>query len=713
MQHKKLLSGNIRRLILAGVSFFIFLISFTLLYCQDFEISVLDPEIHGVTTVNIVDLNNDRLPDIAAFEGGKHANGRQLFAWYQAPGWIKHDFDPGFHPGPFIGDSEFADIDKDGDMDLILPEDKHSGNLPLPANLYWFENPFVPTGSATTVWKKHVIDSDIADGMHLGDVKAAFLDEDDKIDVVVRHLGNNNELLLCFQNSPDDWQVLKLPGLPRREGMNVADLDHDKIADIVLNGYVLFGEIPRKGVYQQVIFDKNWINKEGNLSNSSKNAYADLNGDGKKDLLVSGAEGGEVYLAWYDLPEDPRTQPWTRHIIEDHFTANHQALTCDFDMDGDNDVFVGLSFGKKGIYLWLNDGTGLTWTKKEIDPEYGMYYGMVGDLGHDGDLDIVGPRSYSRDNPVIILENKSSLGTRKWERLADMPEKKGEHASFIHGDKIYIFGGIANHTGGSPDILSYNMERNSWNLEETWTGYVHHFTTNASIYGDEVWICGGKPDNDNTGVKSVNVYNKATGEWRSGPDLPKVSWGGPAVIVNDKLHVIGGAQGKKLTMDHHYVLDLKKEKKGWKKASVLPKPVVHAAGIEFQGEIWIIGGEIEHAHTGDRPWVQVYNPETDSWREGPDLPKPRSHLEWSTFNWNGKIYTFNGVDSSKPEGIRAQDEVYVYDPEVGHWMLWGLLPHNFVSISAIAHDGYVYITGGGYNDWFDGTMLETWRIHLD
>jgi len=242
---------------------FLFLI-FTIenIPAQEFEIIILDPGNSGVTTVNIADLNNDELPDIATFEGGKHAEGRQLFSWYQAPDWIKHEFYPDYYPGPFIGDSEFADVDKDGDLDLILPEDKHSGNLPLPANLYWFENPFIPTGKATTTWKKHFIDTNILNGMHLGDIDVAYLDDDDKIDVIVRHLGNNNELLLYFQDSPDDWQVVKLPDQPQREGLDVFDLDNDQIPDIVMNGYVLFGKVPRFGIYQQVIFDNNWMNKE-------------------------------------------------------------------------------------------------------------------------------------------------------------------------------------------------------------------------------------------------------------------------------------------------------------------------------------------------------------------------------------------------------------------------------------------------------------------
>jgi len=101
--------------------------------------------------------------------------------------------------------------------------------------------------------------------------------------------------LLFFQDSPDEWTIVKQPGQPAREGLIVVDLDHDHFLDLVMNGYVLFANNPRQGDYQKVVFDENWINKEGNLSNSTKNSYADLNGDGKKEYIFGRTRATEPY----------------------------------------------------------------------------------------------------------------------------------------------------------------------------------------------------------------------------------------------------------------------------------------------------------------------------------------------------------------------------------------------------------------------------------
>ena len=37
---------------------------------------------------------------------------------------------------------------------------------------------------------------------------------------------------------------------------------------------------------------------------------------------------------------------------------------------------------------------------------------IMGDIGNDGDMDIVGPNTYSKESKILILENNASAGTR-------------------------------------------------------------------------------------------------------------------------------------------------------------------------------------------------------------------------------------------------------------------------------------------------------------
>jgi len=54
------------------------------------------------------------------------------------------------------------------------------------------------------------------------------------------------------------------------------------------------------------------------------------------------------------------------------------------------------------VYCNMN-GDGLSWNATEVS-DLGIYTGVIGDIGNDGDLDIVGSRSYWK-GPIEIWEN--------------------------------------------------------------------------------------------------------------------------------------------------------------------------------------------------------------------------------------------------------------------------------------------------------------------
>ena len=358
------------------------------------------PEIAGVTSVNVGDIDRDGLPDIAVFEGGKHNKGTQYFAWFEAPHWKRHDFHTD-KPGTFIGDTEMADINDDGWLDIVVPRDNHSVGA---GDLYWYEN---PGHGAKGEWIRHVIYRDQSDTFHQGDIEIADMDNDGKLDVVCRHLGRRR-VRVCLQNSADDWTTRSFD-VRDREGMKLADVDRDGVMDIVLNGFWWAGPAGgwRHGTYEEYVIDTDFYSaKAQRLNNSTKNGLGDFNGDGRIDVGMVSAEGNKVCLAVYLAPMRPREDPWRKVLIKNEFGNCHQLEVGDLDLDGDLDLVGGRSFGEKDVYVWYNDGDGTTWTEQIVDRDAGMYSGVIGDVGGDGDLDIIAPHAYSKGQPVWIIENK-------------------------------------------------------------------------------------------------------------------------------------------------------------------------------------------------------------------------------------------------------------------------------------------------------------------
>jgi hypothetical protein len=128
-----------------------------------FSAKVALPGVEGVTSVNVGGINRDGLADIAAFEGGKHNKGRQHFAWFEAPQWTRHEFHSS-KPGTFIGDSEMADINGDGRLDV--------GLVSAEGNKVCLAVYLAPERPRKGAWQRHVIRDDFGNchQLEVGDI---------------------------------------------------------------------------------------------------------------------------------------------------------------------------------------------------------------------------------------------------------------------------------------------------------------------------------------------------------------------------------------------------------------------------------------------------------------------------------------------------------------------------------------------------------------
>ncbi len=374
-----------------------------------FEHVVIDKDAIGHREVG--DIDQDGFNDIAAVnsEGSEHS-----IVWYEYPDWKRHRIVGISRFSDYKAyrscDMELADIDGDGDLDVVgrigRPEDDRDG-----INC-WFENPGPGKNPAEGEWKRH----DIGESYYAKDLEVADLNGDGRQDVVARAL---NAKLHIYLQEGSSWKERVLE-ITHHDGMEVADVDRDGDPDIILNGYWMeTPDDPFAGTWLKHDFDKKWyIQKTGEkgawYDNNTKVAVADMNADGRLDIIIDQAEDKGYPVSWYEAPLDPKKGPWVEHVIA-LVDKCHSLKIADFDNDGDLDVFAAempnlVQEAPHPVMIFVNQGDSLKWST-QILADYGNYSAQIGDIDNDGDMDIVGLRNHNRA-PIEMWRNKTSDGQR-------------------------------------------------------------------------------------------------------------------------------------------------------------------------------------------------------------------------------------------------------------------------------------------------------------
>ncbi|CAH2394641.1 conserved hypothetical protein [Mesorhizobium ventifaucium] len=291
----------------------------------------------------------------------------------------------------FTTDGVLADIDGDGDPDIVTADG------PDAVNLVWFENPR-PNGNPThgPSWKRREIG---AVGSWGKDIKAADFDGDGLVDIVVRAPG---EVMIFFQESPSSWTRVGLFFFNLgEEGTAIGDIDGDADVDLVLHG--VWASNPGAAAARDAAL---WRSYElGPFNPAFKALVTDLDQDGRADILTSSSEHTDD-VAWFQPLAGP-TGRWIRHVIQPSVAGAHTLQAADMDGDGDNDVVVGQMHTTEERKLAIHynvDGRGTRWARQVID-DVGLHNGVVADVDRDGDFDIYGA-NWVGNPPVRVWINR-------------------------------------------------------------------------------------------------------------------------------------------------------------------------------------------------------------------------------------------------------------------------------------------------------------------
>jgi hypothetical protein len=342
---------------------------------------------------DVGDIDGDGRNDVVAV-----MEGDTTVQVFRAPMWKRSTLITftGDYRYPRADDFKLADIDCDGDLDVVTrlgkgPSDDGAGIA------VWCEN----FGAGKFV--QHLIGNSPE---YVKDFVVKDFDRDGRPDVAMRM---DSRTQLWLQESGGKWTEVLLKH-PAHEGMEAGDLDGDGDPDLILNGY--WFETPDSPAacraaadYKYHVIDKAWFSQTGDWTkNSCKVVMADLDGDGKNDVVFSDSERAGFPVTWYRSTSPRVDTSWSNHpVTVVDFCHNLQA--ADFNRDGRIDLLVGgmPKSQHRGLKLMLNGDGGTSWTEFVIQTD-GSYSAEVGDIDNDGDLDIVGIRNWN-SAPTWIYRN--------------------------------------------------------------------------------------------------------------------------------------------------------------------------------------------------------------------------------------------------------------------------------------------------------------------
>ncbi len=285
-------------------------------------------------------------------------------------------------------DIDAGDLDNDGDIDFVI-SDKGTGTEA--GQLVWFQR---QSDGSYIKWT-------IEAGISFDQADLADFDGDGNIDVVA--VGFSFSTVSVYMNDGflNFTKIVVADSVSQVDMIEADDIDEDGDADLLLGaGVTGFKLLFNNG---EAIFDSSqtlYTLSDFNSSSNSGLAVADLNNDGRKDILTfSGSGSGGLYFL-------DGAQNFDQTLIErDGIDLGGDIVVADMNGDGLKDI-IRQNFGDDYLSILYQDSP-MQFRRVFLERNWdskGPAQMSVGDLDGDGDLDLVFPENGNIDGDISWFE---------------------------------------------------------------------------------------------------------------------------------------------------------------------------------------------------------------------------------------------------------------------------------------------------------------------
>ena len=320
----------------------------------------LGTEINRTASVRIGDLDGDGDGDVVV------ANGRH---WPQQNYLFLNAGRAKFSLARSVGTdrrtsyaAEIADLDSDGDLDIVTANDMALGRI------------FLNDGAG-----RFAVHAEFGEVSSVRSLTTADIDRDTDMDLLITCRGKPNRIYL--NDGKARFLAGPVFGTADDSTINVAvaDIDNDGHLDLVLANRdrqpneILFGD-------GNLEFGRRLQFGDGKDSTRAV-VVADMNGDGKLDWVIANIQqANRLFIG-------DGTGGVTESIPLGESQKTYSMAVADMDNDGDMDVIAGNVADQNCVYL--NDGRAGSFREVAFGDANGSTYGLaVGDLDGDGLADI-------------------------------------------------------------------------------------------------------------------------------------------------------------------------------------------------------------------------------------------------------------------------------------------------------------------------------------